>query len=292
MKNKIKIIFTVILVIFIAGAVIYYAGQIKTHNQKSIPNQKSVSGSDINAYGTLLGNILKNDKVVATVNGEPLYLSEVAIGYFPAAFSYLETKNAFKDALNNPNISESQKSHIKSLLSSPPDPMAIMNNLIGSMLLYQNLKKEGKAPTDEQVTKEVEEMISAWEYNLSHYPNSKESKKYAALKKALGNNSKKILVNCYKRIQYLTDSFNYYLKEAMSTARDPTEDETKKEIETNNIPRDLAIRNLKMDYADKIVKEKIDNLKKTVDIKIIDANAVKNLLIILVEETELLVILG
>jgi len=264
MKNKIKIIFTVILIIFITGAVIY-AGQ------------RRVLGSGSSTYGTLLGKILKNDKVVATVNGEPFYLSEVAVAYLPAASSYLETKNALKDALNNPNISESQKDYIKSHLSNPPDPIAIMNNLIGSMLLYQNLKKEGKAPTDEQVTKEVEKMISVWEYNLSRYPDSKESKKYAALKKALGNNSEKMLINRYKRLQYLTDSFNYYLKKAISTAPDPTEDEIEKEMKSHNVPRELAIRDLKLRYAGNIVENERKSLIKTADVKIIDANAVKKL---------------
>ena len=276
MKNKTKIIFAVILIIFITGTVIY-AVRRRAPIKNSIASQKSVSNLDSNAYGTILGNILKNDKVVATVNGEPLYLSEVAIAYIPAEFSYLETKNALKDALNDPNVSESQKTYIKNRLSNPPDPIAIMNNLIGSMIMYQNLKKEGKAPTNKQVTKEVEKMIDAWEYDLSHYPDSKESKKYAALKKALGNNSKKILMNCLKREQYLRDSFNYYLKKAMSTAPNPTEDEIKKEMKLHNVPRELAIRDLKLRYAGNIVENERKSLIKTADIKIINADAVKGL---------------
>ncbi len=276
MKNKTKIIFAVILIIFITGTLIY-AVQRRASSKKNIASQKSVSNFNSNAYGTILGNILKNDKVVATVNGEPFYLSEVAIAYIPAAFSYLETKNALKDALNNPNVSESQKRYIRNRLSNPPDPIATMNNLIGSMIMYQNLKKEGKAPTDKQVTEEVEKMIDAWEYNLSHYPDNKESKKYAALKKALGNNSKKILINCFKREQYLRDSFNYYMKEVLPMAPEPTEDEIKKEMKLDNVPRELAIRNLEIDYAGKIVNEKRKSLIKTADIKIIDADAVKKL---------------
>ena len=280
MENKTKIIFAVILIIFITGVITsaaIYAARKRASSKNSIASQKSVSNLDSNAYGTILGNILKNDKVVATVNGEPLYLSEVAIAYIPAAYSYLETKNALKDALNDPNVSESQKTYIKNRLSNPPDPIAIMNNLIGSMIMYQNLKKEGKAPTDEQVTKEVEKMIDAWEYDLSHYPDSKESKKYAALKKALGNNSKKILMNCFKREQYLRDSFNYYLKKAMSTAPNPTEDEIKKEMKLHNVPRELAIRDLKLRYAGNIVENERKSLIKTADIKIINADAVKGL---------------
>ena len=179
--------------------------------------------------------------------------------------------------MNNPNVSESQKRYIRNRLSNPPDPIATMNNLIGSMIMYQNLKKEGKAPTDKQVTEEVEKMIDAWEYNLSHYPDNKESKKYAALKKALGNNSKKILMNCFKREQYLRDSFNYYMKEVLPMAPEPTEDEIKKEMKLDNVPRELAIRNLEIDYAGKIVNEKRKSLIKTADIKIIDADAVKKL---------------
>ena len=268
MKNKTKIIFAVILIIFITGAVIYAGRGV---------GQKRALGSGSSVYGTILGNILKNDKVVATVNGEPFYLSEVAVAYLPAASSYLETKSILEDSLNNPNISESQKSYIKNRLSNPPNPSKTMEALMGAMIMYQNLKKEGKAPTDEQVTEEVKKMIDAWEYNLSHYPDNKENKKYVALKKALGNNSKKILMNCFKREQYLRDSFNYYMKEVLPMAPDPTEDEIKKEMEINNIPRELAIRDLKIGYAGKIVNEKRNNLKKTADIKIIDANAVKKL---------------
>ncbi len=274
MKNKTKIILTVILIVFvtglITGAAIYAA-------RRRASSKKTASNFDSSTYGALLGKILKNDEVVATVNGEPFYLSEVAIAYLPAEYSYLETKNALKDALNNPNVSESQKTYIKNRLSNPPDPIATMNNLIGSMLLYQNLKKEGKAPTDKQVTEEVEKMIDAWEYNLSHYPDSKESKKYAALKKALGNNSKKILINCFKREQYLRDSFDYYVKEVLPTAPEPTEDEIEKEMKSHNVPRELAIRDLKLRYAGNIVENKRKSLIKTADIKIIDANAVKKL---------------
>ncbi len=280
MKNKTKIILTVILIVFVTGLITgtaIYAARRRAPSKKSIPGKKTASNFDSSTYGALLGKILKDDEVVATVNGEPLYLCEVAIAYLPAEYSYLETKNTLKDALNNPNVSEFQKTYIKNRLSNPPDPIAIMNNLIGSMLLYQNLKKEGKAPTDKQITEEVEKMIDAWEYNLSHYPDSKESKKYAALKKALGNNSKKILINCFKREQYLRDSFDYYVKEVLPTAPEPTEDEIKKEMESHNVPRELAIRDLKLRYAGNIIENERKSLIKTADIKIIDANAVKKL---------------
>jgi hypothetical protein len=57
----------------------------------------------------------------------------------------------------------------------------------------------------------------------------------------------------------------------------PTEEEIKNEMAEYNVPRGTAIRNLKVKYASKVIKEKIEELRKTANIKIIDANTIDNL---------------
>jgi len=61
-------------------------------------------GSGFSNYGRELGEVIasKDNPVVATVNGTPIYLSDVALPYFSQAVSYTKSKSALVDYINNP----------------------------------------------------------------------------------------------------------------------------------------------------------------------------------------------
>lgn len=263
MKNKKTLLITVILIAVVAVGALYFI-------------QKDVYGSGNSIFGLQLGKELKNDKIVATVNGDPVYLSDVAIPYFSMNVSYIEAKKRVEQELNDPNTPSSVKESLKNFLVKPRTPRETLNSTIDLVLLYQQFKKEGKSIPEAKIEEEINKLNDLEEYNLTHYPNSEWCRYHRALMDALGiKNNEKLLQQFYKRLQILQDVYNGYMKDVVSPV--PTEEEIKNEMAEYNVPRGTAIRNLKVKYASKVIKEKIEELRKTANIKIIDASTIDNL---------------
>ncbi len=260
MKRK-TIIIIIILIAVIGSAYIVYAKGIFS------------SGFDISVWR--LGNNLKNDKIVARVNEEPVYLSGVALLYFNRNFSYLQAKEYIKSMLQDPNTPESTKEEL--LKGKPLTPEEELQVIIGIKLLSQELEKEGMTIPEEQINKELKELEDLHKYNLEHYPDSPWSKYYKKLLTILGVSDEECIEKYYhfREFQKMRDLYNKFSRTII--VPEPTEEEIKEEMAKNNIGRETAIENCKSRYIHYIIDKKIEELKKSANIEIIDIEAVRNL---------------
>ena len=260
---KIKKMLLIIVIVLVAGGTLYFI-------------QKGAYGSGNSIFGLQLGGELKNNKIVATVNGDPVYLSDVAIPFFSMNVSYIGAKKRAEEELNDPNTPQSLKDSLKKFIVKPRTPREVLSSTIDLVLLYQQSKKEGKSISKTQIEEEMNKLNDLEEYNLTHYPDSEWCKYHKALMSALGiNNNEKFLQQYYKRLQIFQDVYNDYMKNVVSPV--PTEEEIKNEMAEHNVPKETAIKNLKVRYASKVIKEKTEKLRKTANIKITDTNTVDNL---------------
>lgn len=258
MKRKITII---ILIAVIGSAYIMYA--------------KGIFSSEFDILGWHLGNTLKNDKIVAKVNEEPVYLSEVALPYFSMNFSYLQAKGYIKFMLQDPNTPESTKEEL--LKGKPLTPEEELQGIIGMKLLSQELEKEGMTILEEQINKELKELEDLHKYNLEHYPDSQWSKYYKELLNVLGASDEECIEKYYhfREFQKMIDLYNKFSETI--NAPQPSEEEIKAEMTKSNIGRDTAIENCKSRYIHNIIDKKIEELKNSANIEIINIKAVQNL---------------
>jgi len=261
MKRKKIIIIIIILIAVIGSAYFVYA--------------KGVFSSGFDILGWHLGNTLKDDKIVAKVNEEPVYLSEVALPYFSMNFSYLQAKESIEAMLNNPNTPESTKEEL--LKGKPLTPEEELQRIIGMKLLSQELEKEGMTIPEEQLNKELKELEDLHKYNLEHYPDSSWSKYYKEVLSVLGASDEECIEKYYhfREFQKMIDLCNKFSKTI--SAPEPTEEEIKEEMTKSNIVRETAIENCKSRYIHNIIDKKIEELKKSANIEIIDIEAVQNL---------------
>lgn len=260
MKRKI-IIIIIILIAVIGSAYIVYA--------------KGIFSSGFNILVWRLGNNLKNDKIVAKVNEEPVYLSEVALLYFSRNFSYLQAKEYIESMLQDPNTPESTKEEL--LKGKPLTPEEDLQGIIRIKLLSQEAEKEGMTISEEQINKELKELEDLNKYNLEHYPDSPWSKYYKELLSVLGASDEECIEKYYhfREFQKMIDLCNKFSKTII--APEPTEEEIKEEVTKSNIVRETAIENCKSRYIHNIIDKKIEELKKSANIEIIDIEAVQNL---------------
>ena len=261
MKRKKIIIIIIILIAVIGSAYFVYA--------------KGVFGPGFDILGWHLGNTLKDDKIVAKVNEEPVYLSEVALPYFSRNFSYLRAKEYIEFMLQDPNTPESTKEEL--LKGKPLSPEEELHRIIDMKLLSQELEKEGMTIPEEQLNKELKELEDLHKYNLEHYPDSPWSKYYKELLSVLGASDEECIEKYYhfREFQKMIDLYNKFSKTI--SAPEPTEEEIKEEMMKSNIRRETAIENCKSRYIHKIIDKKIEELKKSANIEIIDIEAVHNL---------------
>jgi len=258
MKRKITII---ILIAVIGSVYIMYA--------------KGVFSSGFDIFGRRLGNTLKNDKIIAKVNEEPVYLSEVALPYFSMNFSYLQAKENIESMLNDPDVSESSKEELSE--GKPLTPEEELQRIINLKLLSQELEKEGITISEEQLNKELKELEDLHKYNLEHYPDSQWSKYYKELLNVLGASDEECIEKYYhfREFQKMIDLYNKFSETI--NAPQPSEEEIKAEMTKSNIGRDTAIENCKSRYIHNIIDKKIEELKNSANIEIIDIKAVQNL---------------
>ncbi len=261
MKRKKIIIIIIILIAVIGSAYFVYA--------------KGVFGPGFDILGWHLGNTLKDDKIVAKVNEEPVYLSEVALPYFSRNFPYLQAKEYIESMLQDPNTPESTKEEL--LKGKPLSPEEELHRIIDMKLLSQELEKEGMTIPEEQLNKELKELEDLHKYNLEHYPDSPWSKYYKELLSVLGASDEECIEKYYhfREFQKMIDLYNKFSKTI--SAPEPTEEEIKEEMMKSNIRRETAIENCKSRYIHKIIDKKIEELKKSANIEIIDIEAVHNL---------------
>ncbi len=264
MKKNIKIILVLVSILVIAIAL-----------TPLISKKVIASGPDI--YGSSLGKILKQNKIVATVNGYPIYLSDIAIPYFSAADSYLAAKEKLENILNDPNISETVKKNAERDLSNPPDPIKILNARINAILLYQDLKKKGLAPSESKVNDDLIKLENSWELNLKNYPNSKWSRFFISLKKSMGVKNNTDILKYYKRLITTDNAYKIYREKLLTTVPKFTKEQIQKEMKDKNIPEQVAITNLENDFINRLLEKRAAELKKQSDVKILDINSVKDL---------------
>lgn len=80
----------------------------------------------LSPIGGKISEIKSNDKIVAKVNGKPIYYSEIATWYLFKKVGY-----------------EIEKKHFPDLVLENPDPMSVLNEHIDSILLSQYAKEKG-----------------------------------------------------------------------------------------------------------------------------------------------------
>ncbi len=221
-------------------------------------------------YGGYLGNAIKNDKVVATVNGEPIYLSDVA-----ASLNGIFHDTEFYDFAERRMLKTQKRKKIYSFLLSNLE--SALNNTIENYLIYEELKKEGNAPDDFRVSKEAEKRLEDFEATLEDPSSPEKRENYRLIKKALGPDYEEKLFDYYKRRVLLEKSFYKRLQELIRLAPESAKEQIEKvEAETGTTGKD-AVFNAKVYYAyDQLKKEKF-LLRKNADVKITGLNDIKEL---------------
>jgi len=229
-------------------------------------------GSGFSNYGRELGEVIasKDNPVVATVNGTPVYLSDVALPYFSQAVSYTKSKSALVDYINNPRVSETEKEQAKEALSDVPDPENVMNRVINITLIDQYMLKKGIRIPSSEIAEQAKKAEAAINESNGMW------KKYQSeLIKSLGISESKYYSKYYTRMLkqlYLWNMFEKSLK-----APQFTESEIKEEMTRIHGNRDMAIATLRNRYLEEQTELKAEALRKTANIKIVNADAVKEL---------------
>jgi len=80
----------------------------------------------LSPIGSKISEIKSNDKIIAKVNGKPIYYSEVATWYLFKKAGY-----------------EIEKKYLSDSVLENPDPKNVLNELIDSMLISQYVKEKG-----------------------------------------------------------------------------------------------------------------------------------------------------
>ncbi len=229
-------------------------------------------GSGFSNYGRELGEVIasKDNPVVATVNGMPIYLSDVALPYFSQAVSYTRSKPELMDYINSPGTSEAEKERAKETLFDVPDPESVMDRVINIALIDQYVLKKGVRIPASDIAEQAKKAETAVNNSGGMW------KKYQSeLIKSLGISESEYYSKYYTRMLkqlYLWNTFEKSLKVPQFT-----ESEIKKEMAQTHGNRDVAIAILRSSYLEKQTELKADALRETANIKIVNSDVVKDL---------------
>ena len=232
---------------------------------------KGFSGGFSN-YGRELGEVIasKDNPAVATVNGIPIYLSDVALPYFSQAVSYMRNKPELMDYINSSSASEAEKEQAKKVLSNVPDPENVMNRVINITLIDQHMLKKGVRIPSSEIAERAKKAETAVNESDGMW------KKYQSeLIKSLGISESEYYLKYYTRMLkqlYLWNMFEKSLKVPQFT-----ESKIKEEMAKTHGNRVMVIATLKNRYLEKQVELKADALRKTSNIKIVNIDVVKEL---------------
>ncbi|GEM_PF-6595453 len=220
-------------------------------------------------YGGYLGDAIKNDKVIATVNGEPIYLSDVA-GSLEGIFHNMESYDFAKKRMSKRQRQKEIYSYV--LLNFEGS----LNDTIEDYLLYEELKKEGNAPDISEVSKEANIRLKDFEIALKDPYSPEKVENYRLIKETLGPDYKEKLFDYYKRGVLLERSFYKRLEELMRLAPEPTKEEVRK-FEKMGLSWEEAVFNAKVYYAYDELKKEEFRLRKSADVKITGLDDIKEL---------------
>ncbi len=259
-KKLILLIIFVLLIVVIAGVYSVHTSHIAISSNYSI-------------YGQYFGTVLKDDRVIAKVNGEPVYLSEVAIPFFSSNVSYIGAKETIQSALNDPNVSESTKQNIRNL--KPMTPTKTLDWLIGMTLLKQQIAKEGMMVSDDSVMEEIKNLEVLDKKNMDNNPENELVKYRREALKILGITNEQYYERYYIKLLRVTDIVDKY--RAVIQTSEPTEDQIKEKMDKDILSRESAIDRIKGEQIQSILDKKIEGLRKNANIEIVDIKAVEDL---------------
>ena len=235
-----------------------------------VKNNTSSSGFGI--FGKFLGKEIKsNDKVVAEAKGVEIYLSDVALPYFSSMIAYLQAEEAIRSILNDPNATSEVKEGVKESLGEKPDPLKMLNRVIGSKLLCQEIKETGINILEERIN---QELVQIKKGRTSDKPN-KWTEYHNELLKALGISEDEYLNKYYRKLQEEMDLIDEY--EKTINVPQPTSDEINNLMKKYNVDEDTAKRMYEDNYKISLVQNREDELAKSADIKLLDIEAVRAL---------------
>lgn len=234
--------------------------------------KSNTSSSGFGIFGKYLGEKIKsNDEVVAEANGVKIYLSDVALPYFSSMVAYLQTEEVSRSILNDPNATSEIKERVKESLGEKPDPLKMLNKVIGLKLLCQEIKETGINIPEERVNQELAQIK---EGRASDKPNEW-TKYHNELLKALGISEDEYLNKYYRTSQKETDLIGEY--EKTINVPQPTSDEINEIMKKYNIDEETAKKMYEDDFKISFVQNREDELVKSASIKLLDIEAVRSL---------------
>ena len=229
-----------------------------------------------------------NDKVVATVNGKPVYLSIVKLQYLTAKKAYSLQLPEFKK-----NLPDNYEKFIKK-----PDPFKYLNSDIDNILLSEYVKKKGIKVDSRYLQNLTEQQKKDFFYSINGMPESemnKMSKTDQEIFKLASKITKDIVKDSgmspeeffkKKGIPSFEDSarMESFKEQLAKSIKAPkiSEEEIKNYMNLRKgVTKSEAISALEkqkiQSIADEKVKNLISNLRKTADIKIIDREDLEKL---------------
>ncbi len=229
-----------------------------------------------------------NDKVVATINGKPIYFSNIAL-------QYLSAKSVYKIQL--PEFEKHFPQNYEQFISKP-DPFKILNADIDYMLLSDYVKKSGIKIDEDYAKNFIDQQRKEFFYLINGMPQSELNKMTKAdrevyaefgkivkdvvktsgmspedfFKKAIPVYKNSILVKIYERQM-----------ENNIKVPDPTPEEIENYMKTHKgCTKEEAASSLMKQKAHFIMESKINNLisqlKQQADIKILNKEVLENLI--------------
>lgn len=232
----------------------------------------NTSSSGFSIFGKYLGQrIASNDEVVAEANGVKINLSDVALPYFSAMVAYMQSEETINSILNDPNTTPEIKERIKDSLVAKPDPLTMLNRVIGQRLLRQEIEGVGITIPQDRINRELAQIKAS---RASDKPNEW-SKYHDELLKALNITEDVYLNKYYKALQEDMDLTAEY--EKTINVPQPTSDQVNKIMKKYNVDEDTAKRMYEDNYKISLVQNREDELAKSADVKLLDIEAVRAL---------------
>ncbi len=268
MKNK-KVIIITTVVVLAAIAIVAFS------------SKAFGIGGFLTNVGKQYAATKSNDKVVATVNGEPIYLSIVKLQYLSAKKAYSLQLPEFKN--NFPN-------NYQKFLSKP-DPFKFLNNDIGYILLNEYIRKKGIKTDSQYLQSWTEQQKKEFFYLINGMPKSEMERMNKAdqeLFKEMSKIAKDIVKSSgmspeeyFKKIGMLSfenearvKAFKNQLAKSIKAPKISDEEVENYMNSHKGITKSEAISELEKQKVQSTVNEKVksivENLRKTANIKILD----------------------
>ena len=230
MKNKFLILFIVVLIV-LTGIFIY---------EKSLNPPKDTKS---------------NNEVVAEVNGEKIYLSDVALHYFSSVVAYKIQMEEIKKNFGEEGLEELSKYE--------PDPMKSLNSIIDNKLLVQYAKSKGYREDEEYLKNLVSEQKKWFHYELNGLP---PDINFDPVSKKLFDEASKLIKDMVRKSGLSEEEL--FNKKYIPTLKDAAI--------VHSMFKDLE-KNISDEEKEKLREKLIDKLRSRGNIKILNKEKVINL---------------